>query len=208
MTDYYKILGVTRDATAEEIKSAFRIKAKKLHPDVNKAPDAHKSFIEIAEAYEILNNPVSRREYDSLFCAQNSKMEHKQSSYRDFQNRQEKANQKAQYYADISLDEILSSIAKFTYELGRAAIVGERDKPKITLWDYIKLGFYGILLTICIIMSLTGVGAIPGVVIGMGVVKGMNKNGKMIGIMPLLMSTIVADTLVVFVVYSMLASMF
>ncbi len=54
--DYHKILGIEPDATPNEIKYAYRAMAKKHHPDINKAPDAHKQFIEITEAYEILMN--------------------------------------------------------------------------------------------------------------------------------------------------------
>ena len=54
MTDYYEILEVSREATKEEIKSAFRKKARTLHPDVNKAPDAEEKFKELGKAYETL----------------------------------------------------------------------------------------------------------------------------------------------------------
>ena len=63
-TDYYEILGVSKDADKSEIKSAFRRKAAKLHPDVNKAPDAEERFKELGKAYETLSDDEKRAMYD------------------------------------------------------------------------------------------------------------------------------------------------
>ena len=62
--DYYEVLGVSKDASEAEIKSAFRKLAKKYHPDVNKEPDAAEKFKEAQEAYAVLSDEAKRRQYD------------------------------------------------------------------------------------------------------------------------------------------------
>ncbi|CAG9854722.1 unnamed protein product [Phyllotreta striolata] len=64
-TDYYKLLGVTRDATVKEIRKAFKNLAVKLHPDKNKEDkSADENFIKLTRAYEVLKDPESRKMYD------------------------------------------------------------------------------------------------------------------------------------------------
>lgn len=62
--DHYAILAVAISATPEQIQRAYRELAKRLHPDVSKAPDATERFAEISLAYEILSDPARRRAYD------------------------------------------------------------------------------------------------------------------------------------------------
>ncbi|MDW3683803.1 DnaJ C-terminal domain-containing protein [Cupriavidus sp. CV2] len=64
--DYYKTLGVTRDATAEDIKKAFRKLARKFHPDVSKQSDAEVRMKELNEAYAVLSDPEKRAAYEQL----------------------------------------------------------------------------------------------------------------------------------------------
>ena len=64
--DYYAILEVEKDASTEEIRKAFQTKARKLHPDVNKAPDAEERFKEVSEAYAVLSDPDKRKRYDAM----------------------------------------------------------------------------------------------------------------------------------------------
>src|SRR5712664_3926924 len=63
-TDYYATLGVRRDASADEIKKAYRRLARELHPDVNPDPATQERFKEINQAYEVLSDPEKRQMYD------------------------------------------------------------------------------------------------------------------------------------------------
>lgn len=65
--DYYRVLGVGQNATAEEIRKAYRGKCKTLHPDVNKSPDATRIMQEVNEAYNVLRDSYLRAQYDNTY---------------------------------------------------------------------------------------------------------------------------------------------
>lgn len=62
--DYYEVLGINKNASKDEIKSAYRKMAKKYHPDINKAPDATEKFQEVQEAYDVLSDDNKKAQYD------------------------------------------------------------------------------------------------------------------------------------------------
>ncbi|OGT47359.1 MAG: cytochrome C biogenesis protein [Gammaproteobacteria bacterium RIFCSPHIGHO2_12_FULL_41_15] len=64
--DYYKTLGIARNATPEEIKKQYRRLARKYHPDVSKEPNAETMFKKVREAYEVLKDPEKRKAYDQF----------------------------------------------------------------------------------------------------------------------------------------------
>ncbi|AJY76297.1 molecular chaperone DnaJ [Paenibacillus beijingensis] len=62
--DYYEVLGVGKDASAEDVKKAYRKLARQYHPDVNKSPDAESKFKEVKDAYDVLSDDQKRATYD------------------------------------------------------------------------------------------------------------------------------------------------
>ena len=62
--DFYEVLGISKTANADEIKRAYRKKAKQYHPDICKEPDAEEKFKEVQEAYEVLSDDNKRAAYD------------------------------------------------------------------------------------------------------------------------------------------------
>jgi len=120
MKNYYKILGLEKRASQEDIKKAYRKLAFKYHPDKNKDADAIEKFREITEAYEVLIDPQKRAHYDKMYQnyfeqkienTQEEKTEYnkKDSCYKEWE---EYGYQKAQEYSSISFDELKKRILK------------------------------------------------------------------------------------------------
>lgn len=79
--DYYKVMGLERNASAEDIKRTYRKLARKYHPDVSKEPNAEHHFKEVGEAYEVLKDPQKRAQYDAYSTAQQQRKTHHQPHY-------------------------------------------------------------------------------------------------------------------------------
>jgi curved DNA-binding protein CbpA len=99
-SDYYKILGLPPESSIEEIKKAYRKKARLYHPDINSSPDAQDRFIEVTEAYDFLianyGKRVSDSEYDRII-----------EEWKKY--RQERSRQRAKYYARSSYENFRNS---------------------------------------------------------------------------------------------------
>lgn len=210
--NYYSILGLNKAATAEEIKKAFRSKAKIYHPDVCKLPNAHDIFIEIGRAHEILKDPETRRDYDRVLeeeaNSSSDQYKYNSSARNNFNEARKKADQQAEKYAEMTLDNLINIVLGYTYEVGRTILAGERDKPKLNFFDYIKYGFIGFILTTCIIISFTGVGTIPGAAIGLLIFRGLWKDNSFIGIGPFLLYTLIADVVAIILIIFILTKLF
>ena len=94
--DYYKILGVDKNASTEDIKKAYRKLARKLHPDLNpNDKDAHKKFQQINEANEVLSDPEKRKKYDQY----GKDWQHAEQFEQARRQQQQYAGQGGQYFS-------------------------------------------------------------------------------------------------------------
>ena len=123
--DFYKILGVSKKASQDEIKKAFKQLAKKYHPDINKGKDSEEKFKELNEAFQILNDPIKRNQYDQFgeadFNSQdfNSQGFDFNDIFRDFGfgeffgfgKRQKEENSNLRYDLEITFEDAFSGLS-------------------------------------------------------------------------------------------------
>lgn len=124
--DYYKIMGVSRDASEKDIKMAYRRLARKYHPDLNKEPQAEEKFKELGEAYEVLKDPKKRADFDKFGSAG--------PGFADQGGRQYHSTQPGANPFGFSMDEdFLSSLFGQYAKRGQQAMKGEDYQTNITL---------------------------------------------------------------------------
>ncbi|WP_027487160.1 J domain-containing protein [Allorhizobium undicola] len=123
MRDPYSILGVRRDADADEIKSAWRSKAKTAHPDQNQDdPDAGKRFAELGQAYDVLKDPQKRNRYDQR-AARVESMKREQTIMQQREEARAAAERARQ--AKANAERVMAELARIDAEKARAEKAAE-----------------------------------------------------------------------------------
>lgn len=163
---YFKILGVERNASLNDIKDAYRKKAKLLHPDVNPSPDAHEQFILLNEAFEYLQNYKTGKVYSNRRCAY-TKPQQPFRQNEEWQHREKhKARERAQAHARMRYEAYVDSdyykttvavniLADFISVVGILAVI--IGAPLISYMIYGKQGLLmgGAISAITILSGLT-----------------------------------------------------
>ncbi len=122
--DYYNILRVSREASKEDIKKAYRKLAIEVHPDKNKSSDAHERFVEINEAYLLLSDDEARAKYDNEFFSNLQYEDLFNSSVKDvfvdndLNDWSKKAKMQAERYAKMTFENFFNLVAGVAKETG------------------------------------------------------------------------------------------
>jgi DnaJ-class molecular chaperone len=153
LPDYYKIFGLKKSASKDEIKKRYRQLAKEFHPDVNKSPDATAKMQEILEAYYILGDDEAKyrydRQYEQIYELQNST----QQEYRN-ENSQRQSSQKdkanAQDYDDPILEKWIKNAKKQAFDFIRNYFFDSKGIAKSGCLYF----FYGLGINILIFILI------------------------------------------------------
>jgi hypothetical protein len=106
MKDYYSILEISQTSDKSEIQKAYRRLAKKYHPDINKAANAHDKFIEISEAYEFLIHQIELKNNGYSSLSDNAQENLSSELFREYERMQQAAREKAQKQAKMRYEEL------------------------------------------------------------------------------------------------------
>lgn len=109
MDTYYTVLGIQKNASLEDIKKAYRTKAKLLHPDRNKNPDSHEQFILLNEAYEYLQNLKTGKNYNPVKRSYTASPRNRKSYEEWKKEEREKTRARAQHYAKMKYEEFIKT---------------------------------------------------------------------------------------------------
>ena len=143
MNDYYRILGIKKNASQEDIRKAYKQGALFWHPDKNKSPIAHDKFIQIYEAYNILIDGQKRIVYDLLYDVHFKKnidlttYQETKANFNVYNNWINEARVKANKLAIVSIDNVLTNTFHFIDKYG---------------W-FILLIFSALLIVFCLILK-------------------------------------------------------
>lgn len=135
--DYYQVLGVSRNASPEDIKSAFWKNARQVHPDVNKSPDAEERFKKLNEAYQVLEDPRKRARYNrKLEFEQLKENRFAMPSIRMVDPKQSQPERKRDHFILFPMDDIPLISAFFAIESGQ---YGESDLKRGIVAGYYRV---------------------------------------------------------------------
>ena len=145
LPDYYQILGVSQAATLEEIKKAYRSKAKLCHPDINSSPESNQLFILLNEAHKTLSDELKKNLYDLKL------------KYRIKDNYYKYGNSKSNQYGQNKS----TNSVNFHYDWDSFNKLRQQKKYKVTRWSKIAYVLFAVLcmfigfITILIVVILT-----------------------------------------------------
>lgn len=157
-SDYYLTLGVTPNSTFDEIKSAFRLLAKRYHPDITKDQNTSKQFCKIYIAYDILSDAKKRSQYDSLLQSVRHPVSSCSCSSEIYNKWENEAEVRASKYAKMHYNDFCRDVL---HEAGKIVVSGISYIVAIILYFIVYFAliyaFAFINYTLCMIFTVIGI---------------------------------------------------